>query len=185
MKITTIGITLSILLLGCSSKPNPENTQFQCLQEGVKAPKWTCVPNVKGYYSGVGIAQKSKAGYGFMRREAIMNGRSDLAQQINVQIKNRIKGFTQTTGIGTEETVDKVSSSVTDQLAKVYLKSSKLKNMWTAPSGNLYVLVTIPNDKINQIAENAAISSYKNNNALWQQFQAKNAFKELDTAFNK
>jgi len=51
------------------------------MQENVLAPRWTCIPEVEGFYAGVGVAEKSAAGMAHMRRVALMNGRSDLAQQ--------------------------------------------------------------------------------------------------------
>jgi hypothetical protein len=102
------------------------------------APRWTCIPEVEGFYAGVGVAEKSAAGIAHMRRVALMNGRSDLAQQIQTQVKDKIEGFTRATGNGKSETVDKVTTAVTKQVAKVDLKGSKAIDMWNAPSGAIY-----------------------------------------------
>jgi len=179
----------TVIVTGCSDKsPQVKKekesvTTFQCKQENVLAPRWTCVPEVEGYYAGVGVAEKSAAGIAHMRRVALMNGRSDLAQQIQSQVKDKIEGFTRATGNGSDETVDKVSTAVTKQLAKVTLRGSKAVDMWQAPSGAIYMLVTIPEDNINGEVKKAVKSSFKNNNALWQQFQAKQALEKLDKEF--
>jgi len=186
MKYTLMVISLVALMSGCADKtPTPEETSlstFGCKQENVLAPKWTCIPIVEGAYAGVGIAENSKAGMSHMRRVATMNGRSDLATQIKVQVKTRMKGFTQTTGTSDSETVDKMTAAVNDQLAKVDLAGSKAIDSWQAPSGALYLLVTVPEDYINTTVEATAKTSLRNDNALWQKFQASKAFDSMDAA---
>jgi len=188
--ITIIAATL-VAFSACSDKePAPKkeayNPTFKCMQEGVEAPRWTCIPDVEGYYAGVGIAEKSAAGIAHMRRVALMNGRSDLAQQIQTEVKDKIEGFTRATGNGSSETVDKVTTAVTKQVAKVDLKGSKAMDMWEAPSGAIYMLVTVPKEEVNKEVKKAlkgATSSFKNDNALWQQFQSKQALEQLDKEF--
>ncbi len=184
---------VAIAITGCSSKKTEPKKQevytptFTCKQEGVAAPRWTCIPEVPGYYAGVGVAEKSAAGIAHMRRVALMNGRSDLAQQIESKIKDKIEGFTRATGNGSAETVDKVTTAVTKQVAKVDLKDSKAIDMWTAPSGAIYMLVTVPESSVNQEVKKAykktVDSSFQNDNALWQQFQSKQALENLDKEF--
>ncbi len=160
-----------------------EEADFRCKQENVLAPKWTCVPMVEGAYAGVGVAQKSAAGMGHMRRIAIANGRSDLAQQIKSQVKDKVETFTRTTGVAEGETVDQVNTAVSKQIAKVDLQGSKLVDAWNAPSGSLYVLVTVPEATVNGEVKKAVKTSFKNDQALWQQFQSKNALEGLDKEF--
>ena len=185
----TAAVALAATLVGCGGETpapaEPATTTFGCKQENVPAPKWTCVPMMEGAYAGVGIAEKSAAGMGHMRKVALMNGRSDLAQQIKVEVKSRMKGFTQTTGSGDSETVDKMTQAVDDQMAKVSLARSKAVDFWQAPSGNIYLLVTVPEDYINEKVKATAKTSLKNDNALWQQFQASKAFDAMDAALDK
>ena len=188
IKKTALVALVALAITGCSDK-KPEakkeayNPTFKCMQENVLAPRWTCIPEVEGFYAGVGVAEKSAAGMAHMRRVALMNGRSDLAQQIQTQVKDKIEGFTRATGNGSAETVDKVTTAVTKQIAKVDLKGSKAVDMWQAPSGALYMLVTVPEENINAEVKKAVKSSFKNDNALWQQFQSKQALEQLDKEF--
>ncbi|PHQ65455.1 MAG: hypothetical protein COB99_03990 [Sulfurimonas sp.] len=176
---------IAATITGCGgAAPEPE-AEFdnRCKQESVLAPKWTCVPMVEGAYAGVGIAQKSAAGMGHMRRVALANGRSDLAQQIKSQVKDKIETFTRTTGVADGETVDQVNTAVSKQIAKVDLQGSKGVDAWTAPSGSLYMLVTVPEATVNGEVKAAVKTSFKNDQALWQQFQSKNALEGLDKEF--
>jgi len=168
---------------GAAPEPKEEVADFRCKQENVLAPKWTCVPMVEGAYAGVGIAQKSAAGMGHMRRIALANGRSDLAQQIKSQVKDKVETFTRTTGVADGETVDQVNTAVSKQIAKVDLQGSKAVDAWNAPSGALYMLVTVPEATVNGEVKKAVKTSFKNDQALWQQFQSKNALEGLDKEF--
>lgn len=171
-------------ITGCGAKPAPEEeADFRCKQENVLAPKWTCVPMVEGAYAGVGIAPKSAAGMGHMQRVATANGRSNLAQQIKSQVKDKVETFTRTTGLGDAETVDQVNTAVSKQVAKVDLQGSKAVDSWTSPSGTLYLLVTVPEATVNGEVKAAVKTSFKNDQALWQQFQSKNALEGLDKEF--
>jgi len=191
-RITLIGL-IATTFIACSStkevtpkKEEAHQASFQCKIENVLAPKWACIPEVEGYYAGVGVAEKSAAGIAHMRRVSLMNGRSALAQQIQTQVKDKIEGFTRATGNGSAETIDKVTTAVTKQLAKVDLKNSKAIDYWEAPSGAIYMLVAVPKEEVNKEvkkAVKATASSFKNNNALWQQFQSKQALEALDKEF--
>ncbi len=184
--------TLTVLTLSsCSAEPKPSEAdaiaqavnEFGCKQEGVDAPKWTCVPMVEGFYAGVGITNKSAAGMGHMRRIALANGRSDLAQQINSQVKDKIETYTGTTGNGNAETVDQVTTAVSKQLANVNLQNSKGIDTWNAPSGALYMLVTVPTSAVNKQVKDAVRTSLNSDNASWQQFKAQEALEALEKEF--
>jgi len=186
-QLALLGLTAAIIT-GCADKApvvekKPYTPTFECKQENVLAPRWTCIPEVEGFYAGVGIADKSAAGAAHMRKVAMMNGRSDLTQQINTDVKDKMEGFTQATGGGSAETVDMVTTSVTSQLANVALKGSKAVDVWNAPSGALYMLVTVPTDVINENVKKSLNSSFDNDDARWQQYRSEDAQKKLDAAF--
>lgn len=176
-------IAASITGCGGAKPATKEEADFRCKQENVLAPSWTCLPMVEGAYAGVGIAQKSGAGMGHMRTIALANGRADLAQQIETQVKAKVETFTRTTGVGDNETVDQVNTAVSKQLAKVDLQGSKAVDSWQAPSGALYLLVTVPEATVNGEVKNAVKTSFKNDQALWQQFQSQQALESLDKEF--
>lgn len=182
----SLGAAMLIGITGCSSKEEvkPEEPVAECVVEGAKAPEWVCgSSDVPGYYTSVGGAPFSKLGLSFSRREALANGRSNLAQQIESEVKDKVATFAQSTGVGDNEVADKVSTQVSKQVAKVTLKGSKQIKYWQAPSKEIYLLVAVPQSTVNQEVKSQVASSYKNDNALWQQFQAKNAMDELDKEF--
>lgn len=185
--ISSIAIAglLAAAITGCSKEAKPQEATFdnRCKQENVLAPEWTCRPFVDDAYAGVGVAQKSAAGMGHMRRVALANGRSDLAQQIESKVKDKVSLYTGTTGVAGSETVDQTTEAVTKQVAKVDLVGSKGVDVWTAPSGALYMLVTVSTNETNKQIKDNIKTSFKNDQALWQQFKAKNALEELEKEF--
>jgi len=187
-KIALLGL-LAAVITGCADKEaevKPEEgykATFECKQENVLAPRWTCIPEVEGFYAGVGMAEKSAAGMAHMRRVAVMNGRSDLSQQIETKVKDKMEGFTKATGIGAGESVDMVTTAVTKQVAQVDLTGSKAIDMWNAPSGAIYMLVTVPEADVNKVVKETVKSSFNNDDARWQQFQSEQALQGLDAEF--
>ncbi len=62
---------------------------------------------------------------------------------IEVKVKTMMKDFTQVTGVGDAETVDKVTSSVSKQVSSQVLKGTMQKDAWFSPCSELYVLVVL------------------------------------------
>jgi len=178
---------LAATFTGCGGKATPEEeTSFRCEQDGVHAPKWTCMPDsgMEGAITDLGSAPYSKLGAGFTRREALANARSNLAQQIEALVKDKVETFTRSTGVGGREVADKVSTQVSKQTAKVSLKGSKQLEFWQHPTNKtMYILVGMNENAMNEEIKANVKSSYKNDEALWQQFQAKNALESLEKEF--
>ena len=178
-----LAATVAAMITGCGGQPAPAQQQ-SCPQDGVEAPAWVCNPgSVEGAIVDLGTAEKTGGGYGFQRRIALANARSNLAQQIEDQVKDKVEDFTRTTGIGQGETVDKVATAVSKHVAKVTLKGSKQINSWQSPKGTLFVLVAVPEKTVNEAAKEAVKTSFKNDSALWQEFQAKKGMEALEQEF--
>ena len=174
-------------LTGCSSK-KPEAAQIpasECTIHGKEAPKWVCgLHHNDSYYSAVGTAQIGKLGFGFARKEALADARSNLAHQVALDVKSRATQFARSTGVGDQETVERVVENVSKQVAHVTLHDSEQAAYWEHPEdGSIYVLVKVDKKNVDEAARQAIVSSYRNDDALWQQFQAKQALKELDKEF--
>lgn len=188
MIIVSFFITLTIG--GCSAKTPQEVAQkeaedFRCKQEGELAPSWTCYKNLPEQYTyaTVGSAQKSAAGTSFTRRMAIADARSNIAQQVQTLIKDKIENFTRATGYADREVVDKVNTAVSKQVAKIDLQGSKAIDSWESSKGTVFVLVGVQDSQINKKVQEAVKSSFKNDDALWQQFQSKQALENLEKEF--
>jgi PBP1b-binding outer membrane lipoprotein LpoB len=192
----TSAIVVVATLTGCSSKPTPagekgaqqaQQTVQECRQDGQLAPQWTCMPqSTKDMIVGLGSAPKSNLGMNFTRTQAMAAARNDLAFQIEAKVKASVESFARSTGVKDNESVDKVATQVSKQLAQADLQGTRQINFWQNPvTGTVYVLVGAPVDAVNAAVKKNIKdkSSYKNNDALWQQFQSQQALKQLDKDF--
>jgi predicted small lipoprotein YifL len=187
-KITSILLssTLALTLIGCGAEtPKPEEADFRCRIDGSLAPEWTCGNSmIADTITSVGSAPLSKLGQNFSRTEAMSNGRSNLALQIETLVKTKVEQFARSTGVGAAEVADKVSTQVSKNVAKVTLQGSKQMKFWQNPANqDIYVLVGLPEGNVNAAVKDQVKTSFKNDEALWQQFQSKNALESLEAEF--
>ncbi len=187
IKILAMAAIVVAALTGCSkSQPKVEDTgDFRCMQDGVLAPKWTCNPQSyeNGSIVGLGSAPVSKAGANFTRNNAIAEARNDLAFQIETQVKAKVEHFARGTGVSSKEVIDSVATQVSKQLTSVTLSGSKQLEFWQTPT-TVFVLAGVSNDTVNKEAKKEIVKSAHNNqDALWQQFQSKQALDSLDKEF--
>ncbi len=150
------------------------------------APQWVLNPQVEGSkIAAVGSAKLGRAGFQFARTEALANARDELARMIEIRVKNMIKNFMQVTGVGDAETVDRVSVQVSKQVAYQTIRGSKQVAMWRSPCGELFVLVGVDPEMVKDFIKTQLETSLKNEQALWQMYQAKKAHEELEREIEK
>jgi len=171
-----LGSMVMVGLGGCAS--NAEICKFPGTPED--APLWVCDAPVEGMSVGaVGSAEKSGAGLEFTKQMAMTAARVRLAQNMKVQVQNMVKQYAETTGAGSKETVDKVNTSVTKQITNETLVGTKIFRSALAPDGTMYVLVGLDAATAQLLTETAIKSSMNNDQAAWQQFNAKKGQDEL------
>lgn len=176
-------IALPLVIVGCGGKTTSVESADPAVTACLAgAPNWVINGGAEGGLSGVGAAKIGKAGVNFARTEALAGGRDEIARVLSVKVNNMFKQFTQTTGIGDNETVDKVTANVSKQVASQMISGSKQIGSWVSPCNEMYVLVGVDAALAQQAIKEQSLSSLKNEQALWQQFQAKNAQDELDAA---
>ncbi|HHJ63702.1 MAG TPA: hypothetical protein ENJ61_02235 [Aquifex aeolicus] len=173
-----------VLLTSCGKKK--EVTGFEedpCLKG---APDWVLNPQVQGSkIASVGSAKLGKAGFQFARTEALSNARDELARMIEIRVKNMVKNFMQVTGVGDAETVDRVSTQVSKQVAYQTIRGSRQVALWRSPCGELFVLVSVDPQMVKDFIKTQVETSFKNEQALWQLYQAKKAHEELEREIEK
>ncbi len=172
-------VACAFVMTGCQSGPVAPASDL---------PSWVLMAP-EGGISAVGSAKVGPAGMSFAKLEATSNARDEIARTINVKVKNMIKNFTETTGVGDDTTVDKVFTNVSKQVAKVDLSGSQIKNVYLDRANEeIYVLVALQPEAVSGVAEamkKAAVTSYKSDKALWQKFQAKKGQEEMEMEIEK
>ena len=188
-KLLSIGtIGLIMIFTGCANQPQPKQSAAACNIDGTEAPMWVCDggATMEGGVFAVGSAQKSPLGIGFQRQEAMAQARNELARQLELKVKNMFKSYMSSTGTGNAQTAERVATSVSKQLTSKVLRGSKLLKTWISPNGTMYVLVGMSNtNELKQEIKQTAKTTFKNDEALWQEFKSKKAQTELDKAIDK
>jgi hypothetical protein len=181
-----VSTTFIVGFTGCSSKVESISKVSKELQnELADAPKWILATQENGKgLNAAGSARIGKAGMQFAITEAEANGRDQMAQQMHVKVATMVKSFTQQTGVGDTQTVDKVVSNVSKQITQQELIGTQRKDMWISPSGELWVLMSMSDQSVSAV-KNAVKSSFKNDEALHQQIEAKHAQDDLDKELEK
>jgi len=175
-------------MTGCNNNQPVQQNVEQCQIEGAKAPSWICDGGsaMEGGIFAVGSAGKTPLGISFQRTEAAAAARDSLSRQIKLKVQNMFKQFQATTGIGSAQTAEKATQNVSKQVSQATLAGSKIVKTWISPKGTLYVLVGMPNkEELTKAVKDAVKTTYKNDKALWQEFKAKKADNELDSAVAK
>lgn len=183
----TLSIATAVMLgvTGCSSKGEAlSQAPKEIKNELSDAPKWVLSQENEKGINTAGSAKIGKAGMQFAITEAEANARDQMARQMQVKVANMVKNFTQQTGVGDGQTVDKVVSSVSKQVTQQELIGTQRKDMWVSPSGELWVLMSMSDQSVLAV-KNAVKSSFNNDDALHQQLQAKQAQDELDKELEK
>ncbi len=175
-------IFMAVLAIGCVMFVGCKSAETKTS----KLPSWVLVPP-EGGISASGSAKIGPAGLQLAKTEATANARDEIARSLNVRVKNMLKNFTETTGVGDDQTVDKVFTNVSKQVAKVDLSGSIVKKAEVIDE-TIYILVAVQPEVVSQVAaamKQAAATSFKNDKALWQKFQAKKGHEELEKEIEK
>lgn len=117
-----------------------------------------------------------------MKNVASNDDRVKLSQILGVKVNSMLKQYTCTTGNGDNETVDEAINDVSKSISSQTLVGSKIIKSRVSPNGDLYVFMGIDNTTATSQAIDPVKSSMNNDNALWQQFKAKNGHIELEQA---
>jgi len=172
---------LLIALGGCVKQPETRNALNNL-------PQWYQEPTSLGdKYAASGSAKPNKGGdFELQRIEAAAVARAELARQMELRVKDMYKRATQELGLGENQTIDHAVQYATKQVSDVTLRQSQQKKLFLdSDSGILYTLYVLDSNTADQQLKESVKSSLNNQDALWQKFQATQAWKELDEAGNK
>ena len=178
-----VGIVLLVLgLAGCGNK-RIDNEAME--EEFENAPEWVLTGHDGETFSAVGSAKIGKSGMQFAKNEALANARNELASQLSVRVNSLVNNFTRATGIGDAQMVDRLGKQVVRQVTRETLNGSRQEDVWISPSSDLYVLVVMDAESVRQSVRNQVVSSFRDEEAKWQEYQAKEGDKELDREIDK
>jgi len=182
-----VAVVLSIATSGCSglSSSYPEAVNEPCRINQTEAPAWACGYSVDEKLIGaVGSAPYNALGQEFSRNEAVEAARSNLAQKLRKDVKEKIDAYGRKSAIFGVTTADDVSIAISDQVVGIALEKSEQFRFWQDPdTRSIYVLVGVSQNNINKAIKTQIRTVCKTDDLLWQQMQSKLASKELDREF--
>lgn len=187
-KITNV-LLMSVVALGLAAcggaptKEEPKKVAADCVfsdAPNVAAPDWVCTGSAEGVEVSATGSEKIVSGEAdFAQTMAIASARAKLASQMKVRVRGMVKKYLETTGSGDAATVDKVNTSVTNQITDETLVGSRMFKSRVSPGGIMHVLVGMDEKAVQKAAETAVKTSMGNDQALWQQFKASKAQDEM------
>ncbi len=177
-----ISLVLSIFV-GCSNKEIKQEITPIKNAEYKNLPEWVLQPVYSKGIAAVGQAKIGEAGLAFAKTEALSNARNELARQIQVEVDNMFTNYTNVVGTNESQSVDKVATDISKQVASVSLKGSKQLNIWISEKNEVYVLMGIDNTVLNEQTK----SVIKEQN-IYQEIKSQKAqdilTQEVDKKFN-
>ena len=180
------GVAFSVFLTACAPdvvKPVALECAFPDAPS-VPAPGWVCDNPVEGVeVSAVDSAEITPgAGISFAKNMAATAARVQMAQALKVHVSNLVKQYLEVTGTVSDSTVDKVDTSVTNQVTDQTLVGTKRYKSIVSPNKVVYVLIGMDPTSAAQATQEVVRSSMNNDKALWQQFKAQKGQDELAAA---
>jgi hypothetical protein len=146
----------------------------------VRAPEWVCNPSSIDGLQMASIGMANKSGSVFLQKsKCAADGRLQLAQELKVHVDGMVKLYAESTGSGDSETIDEVATAVTKQITSETLKGTGVHKWAASPAGTMYCLVGMKSAEVQNATREAVRTSMGNEQALWQQFKAKQSFDEM------
>jgi len=173
-------------LTACNSN-KPEVKQqvvSDCTFHGTQtpAPNWICdetIPKLGLGAEAMGTWEKSKAGYGFMKKMAAAQARGELATIIGVKVKKTINQTILASGRGKTEVVKKMGDYALSLFTSENLVGSRIYKSRTAPNGAIFVLVGMTKADVKRTVTEILQADQEENPDQWQEFGASQGQEEI------
>mgnify|MGYP003393469680 CR=1 FL=1 len=188
MSNITKALLLSVVAFGlvaCESNPPKEAPKkvADCTYPSspdVAAPDWVCTGSVEGVeVSAQGSERIVQGEVDAAQTFAMASARQKLAAAMKTRVQAMVTKYVGTTGAGSSATMDKVNESVTRQITDATLEGGRLIERKAGREGAVYVWGGMESKQVRKAAETAVKTSMNNDQALWQQFKAKNSKDEM------
>ena len=157
---------------------------FNCASSGYgdvkKGPKWyTSRQTSPDYYYGFGMAKKANPSLAL--RVATARAREEVASQISVKVESMIEDVMESSGIGESEQSINFSSYVSKQIVSKTLEGTVTEKSDQSNDGTYYVMVSYSIKN----AKNAILEAANREEALFNEFKAKQGLDRLENAVNR
>jgi hypothetical protein len=185
----TASAVLVALFSGCSGTAAAPATlaaavQAGCIKEGMRAPSWVCQPEVADAYGSVGVAEKNGADKAQTIKAALYNGRTEIAKQIQTQVREKLNNYARAVGNSNKEQIDTLYTSIANAVQPKDLYLQEKMQSWTTPSGKVYIHVIALKSSFDAELKKAVILSHMNDQVIWLDFNSEQSIATLEKEFD-
>jgi len=186
-RFLVLGIIIisGFLIMACAAQkatqPVMTPEQEQCI------PDWTVnPPSAEDGVYGSGLAKMNQPA--MSKTTADQRARQEVVQAIEVKVSSMVKDFMQQSGIGDAGQALQFSQSVSKGVSSHVLNGCKILKRKVCPDGTWHSLALWPIANANELKkeiDNKAKNLVKNEQALYNEFKAKNGFEDLQKELDK
>ena len=182
--IITLIISGNLMITSCGSSSPPArsgSTETPTKQDYTTAGMpdfFVNPPTSEDKFYGVGTAKKQNPS--LAKKTATARARDEISQAVQVKVNNMLKDFMQESGVGENAQALEFTESVSKQVSSQTLAVSKIIKTEVAKDGTFYVLV----EYALQDAVDASVSEARNQEALYNEFKARQGFEALEKELN-
>ena len=150
-------LCLTTALSGCVKKQIETELKGDQKTENLSnLPMWVLDPEVSDGVGAVGIAAKSRGGIKFQMKQAMVDGKANIAAAVQSEISRITKNALREAKVNDINDVEEVFSEATKEVVKnMPLSGVKRRNIHQAEDGTLYVHVVLVNEDYSGYIKNS------------------------------
>ena len=173
-KLIILTVALSFFAGCAGSKPKPLTNKV--------LPAWYLnPPKFDDRFVGVGDALRPQ--FSLSKQVATERARVEVARAVETTITSALNDHMQASGMGAEASATEFTESVTKSLVNTTLKGCTIEKTEVFKD-RVFVMVTYDANKAKEAAKATARVEAKKEEALYNEFKARQAFESLDQAIN-
>lgn len=175
-KTNLITLMAMLIFFGCAgSKPKPLSNK--------DLPEWYLnPPKFEDKFVGVGDALRPQ--FNLSKQVATERARVEVARAVETTVNSALNDHMQASGMGAEAGATEFTESVSKSLVNTTLKGCTIEKTEIFKD-RVFVMVTYDANKAREEAKAAAKSEAKKEEALYNEFKARQAFDALDQAIDR
>ena len=169
-------LSVLLLIMGCAgSKPEPVKNK--------DLPDWVMnPPKYENKYVGVGSAKRGS--FELSKQVATERARVEVARAVETTVNSALNDHMSASGMGDNVTNTEFSESVSKSLVNKTLKGCTIEKTEMIKE-RVFVMVVYDAGKAREEAKSAAREMAKKEEALFNEFKARQAFDSLDQAIDR
>jgi hypothetical protein len=160
-------LSMALVIASCASSPQVNTSEIPSF--------WLNPPTSKDTLYGVGSAKMSSLD--LSRTTATASARDEVAQEVQVTVKNALTKYAQQAGEGDNQQTLAYVETVSRQVANVTLSGCRTEKVSVASDGTVYALVSYP---VTNMMDTAKTQFSRNDASAFAEFKANEALKRLN-----